>query len=99
PGPAQRLGVGELPADRHETGHLVLGQTDLMPAGLSQRQVLDGELLLHCSPRFRGGATRAKSASSLGGALGINHRTERGGPGPSQRLSASVRISVAVSTK
>ena len=42
--PRQRLRVGELAADRHQAGHLVLGQADLVPAGLGERQVRDREL-------------------------------------------------------
>ena len=39
--PAQRLGVLELAADRHQAGHLVLGEADLLAAELGQREVGD----------------------------------------------------------
>ncbi|MDQ0935042.1 hypothetical protein QFZ49_004982 [Streptomyces turgidiscabies] len=44
-GTRQRLGGGELPADRHQTGHLVLGKRDLLAAELGQREIGDLEVL------------------------------------------------------
>ncbi len=40
----QRLGVAVLAAGRHQAGHLVLGQTDLLAAELGQRQIGDLEV-------------------------------------------------------
>ena len=40
-GAGQRLAVGVLGAQRHEAGHLVLGEADLLAAELGQRQVGD----------------------------------------------------------
>jgi hypothetical protein len=44
PGPVQRPRFGVLAAQRHQTGHLVLGQPDLLAAELGQREVGDGEI-------------------------------------------------------
>ena len=40
-GPGQRLAVAELGAQGHQPRHLVLGETDLVAAGLSQAEVAD----------------------------------------------------------
>ena len=40
----QRLGVGVLAADRHQAGHLVLGERDLLAAELGEREVGDLEV-------------------------------------------------------
>jgi hypothetical protein len=42
--PGQRLLVAVLLAQRHQAGHLVLGQLDLAPAEICQRQVGDLEV-------------------------------------------------------
>ena len=42
--PAQRLGRAVLGAHRHEAGHLVLGQLDLLAAEVGQGQVGDLEV-------------------------------------------------------
>ena len=52
-GAGQRLGVAVLLAQRHEAGHLVLGQADLVAAGLGERQVGDLEVSRLCCS-FRG---------------------------------------------
>ncbi|MEY2535368.1 MAG: MerR family transcriptional regulator, copper efflux regulator, partial [bacterium] len=42
----QRLRVGVLATDRHQAGHLVLGEGDLVPAVRGEREVGDLEVVL-----------------------------------------------------
>ena len=45
--PPQRLLGAVLAAQRHQAGHLVLGQRDLFPAEVGERQIGDAEVLQH----------------------------------------------------
>ena len=55
--PVQRLRGGELLADRHQAGHLVLGEADLLAAELGEREVGD----LEVGVGERGGGCHAAS--------------------------------------
>src|SRR5439155_8158761 len=85
PRAAQRLRRGVPAAQRHQPGHLVFGEPDLVPAGPGERQVRHGEVdavtALELDSHRRGHLL-------VGGALAGRSRAERGGWYPSQRLSA-----------
>jgi hypothetical protein len=44
PRPVQRARLGVLPPQLHQTGHLVLGQPDLLAAELRKPEIGDGEV-------------------------------------------------------
>ena len=48
----QRLGVGVLAAQRHQAGHLVLGELDLLAAEIGQRKV--GDLVVQIAETIHG---------------------------------------------
>jgi hypothetical protein len=98
-GPGEGLLLGVLAAQRHQPRHLVLGEADLVPPGLGQREVGHRELQstvvtqfgVHFSPLWREGTTNAEGASLIRRRPSSASGTERGGPCPSQRLSAPRR--------
>ncbi len=51
PGAGQRLALGELPADRHQARHLVLGELDLLAPELGERQIRHLEVAFGKRPR------------------------------------------------
>ncbi len=86
PGAGQRLGRAELGAHRHEAGHLVLGEADLVAAELGQGQVGDlevvrgGDLRCGCHALLvavRRGTAAARGCrpapGSVGGSAGERH--------------------------
>ena len=78
--PRQRLGVLELAADRHQAGHLVLGEADLLAAELGEREVGDLEVL---GGERAGGVMRSP--------VGVGLRRRRAAPGASPAPSAASR--------
>ncbi len=84
PGAGQRLGLGELAADGHQAGHLVLGEGDLLAAELGQGEIGDlevlsvvdsrhGEVLLGVGARWE----RLVCAAADTGVPGGGHRNAR----------------------
>ena len=77
--PVQRLGVGVLAADRHQAGHLVLGERDLLAAELGKREV--GDLEVGAQRRWVSLRTRRILLSGQVSALAAE-KAERGGSQP-----------------
>jgi hypothetical protein len=75
PRAGQRLAGTELLAHRHQTGHLVLGQPDLLAAELGQRQVGDLEVL--AGGERRGGHRVRPHVGAGGSGRRIGRRTGR----------------------
>ena len=78
PGSRQRLARAELGAHRHEAGHLVLGEADLVAAELSQGQVGD----LEVGGRFRGQGARLRHGAPRCGAARVRRAGCHGGGRP-----------------
>ncbi|GIF19629.1 hypothetical protein Ate02nite_23590 [Paractinoplanes tereljensis] len=66
PGTLERLRLAELLADRHEAGHFVLRQAELVATGFGQREVGDCELKAIDDLQFFG---HEEGSSLSGGAL------------------------------
>ena len=86
-GPGQGLAVEVLGPQGHQAGHLVLGQADLLAAGLSQGQVGHFEIVLkgHRDPplllRFPGGISRLNLwSASVGAVIGRDRTAPVGRP-------------------
>ena len=61
-GAAQRLGLAELGAQRHQAGHLGLGDLDLLAAEIGERQVLDDVIVVMVA---HGGGILSKGTNSF----------------------------------
>ncbi len=79
PGAGQGLGVGVLLADRHQAGHLVLGEGDLLAAELGQGEVGDLEVLSVVDSRHYGLLLGLGVEVGTADLRGDGHRCARGG--------------------